>query len=78
MPSDTIILRFLNDASRPGVGFQASAISMSSVLPSPARKVRKSIGPSASASSLFHARPSVSRLIYAMAPAMNSPSVGPV
>src|SRR5436190_5637399 len=73
MPSETISLRFLSEASRPGLGFQASAISMSSVLPSPSAIVRKSIGPSASVNTLRHATPSVSRLIYAIAPTMNLP-----
>ena len=33
MPSDTIIFRFLNEASKPLAGFQASATSISSVFP---------------------------------------------
>ena len=63
MPSDTIILRFLKVRSRPGLGFQASAISISSVLPSPSAMVRKSSGPSASVNTFRQATPSVSRLM---------------
>src|SRR5262249_22997599 len=75
MPSDTISRRFLKVASSPGSGFQASATSMSSTFPRSAR-VRKSIGPSPAVSTLFHSTPSVSRLMYAMAPTRNLPSGG--
>src|SRR5215475_1585473 len=75
MPSDTIRRRFLKVASSPGSGFQASATSMSPIFPRSA-SVRKSMGPSPAVNTLFHSTPSVSRLMYAMAPTQNLPSGG--